>query len=63
MACLCLPRCGRTLQNGSDVGVGDSQATNATLFVILEEDSARVQMNYRSLDGNRRTGQHSSACG
>ena len=58
-ACPCCG--GSTLRNGSDVGVGDSQATVASLFVILEEDSARVQMNYRSLDGNRGTGQHSSA--
>ena len=43
------------LRNVSDVEVGDSQATVATLFVIPEEDSARVQMKYHCLDGNRGT--------
>ena len=58
-ACRCCG--GSTLRNGSDVGVGDSQATVATLFVIQKEDSARVQMKYHSLDGNRGTGRRSSA--
>ena len=52
---------GRMLRNGSDVEVGDSQATVATLFVIPEEDSARVQMKYHRLDGNRGTGRRPSA--
>ena len=48
------------LRNGSDVVVGDCQATVPTLFVILEEDYARVQMKYHRLDGNRGTGRRPS---
>ena len=49
------------LRNVSDVEVGDYQATVATLFVIPEEDSARVQMKYHRLDGKRGTGRRPSA--
>jgi hypothetical protein len=49
------------LRNGSDVGVGDSGASVATLFVIPKLDYIRVQMKYPHLDGKRGTGQRPSA--
>ena len=52
---------GRMLRNVSDVEEGNSQATVATLFVILEKDFARVQMKYHRLDGKRGTWQRPSA--
>ena len=45
----------------SEIGVGDSQATVASFFVIQKLDNVRVQMKYHRLDGKRGTGRRPSA--